>query len=132
MWVSPEENIKVKPSYQKAIIGVRIDGYTEEFTNTNEFAKKYPEIVRTGVQRVATGKAKYHNGWYFYYRGETPNPPVVYKAVKGEETKLSFWQSKLEKEIDPNCSTGVIHKMMKNIRNNEIKGWTISWYVLPC
>ena len=132
MWVSPEENIKVKPSYQKAIIGVRIDGYTEEFTNTNEFAKKYPEIVRTGVQRVATGKAKYHNGWYFYYRGETPNPPVVYKAVKGEETKLSFWQSKLEKEIDPNCSTGVIHKMLKNIRNNEIKGWTISWYVLPC
>lgn len=131
-WVTPQENIQVKPSYQKSIIGVRIDGYTEEFTNINEFCKKNIEVLRSGVTQVAKGRTKYHNGWYFYYKGDTPSPPLVYRAEKEGEIKLSFWQSKLEKEPDPNCPIGAIHNMNRRGHKNEIKGWTISWYVLPC
>lgn len=132
-WISPEENIKVKPSYQNKYIGVRIDGYKESFFNIEEFCKKYPDVHRTAVKPVAEGKKAFSAGWYVYFEGDDPKPPWVYIARKDGEEKLSFKQSELERELSPNCSVGTIYNIVNGKRrDNTIEGWVINRYRLPC
>jgi len=134
MWVSPEDNVKVKPSYQRKYVGVRVDGLRKEFSNCTEFAKDYPEIKSpTEIGVVARGDKKFYNGWYFYHQGDEPNPPIVYMAKRGDETIVSFYQTVVEKQINPKAPTGVISKMKTGQNTSrEFEGWCISWYTLPC
>ena len=133
-WVSPEENIKVKPSYQREYVGVRYDGTREHFHNCVEFSKKYPEVHSCTIPGVANGDRSYTTGWYFFYKGEEPKPPMVYKATKeGEDPIVSFRQTDVERAISSRTPSGYIHKVMKGERKNKsIEGWEISWYLLPC
>lgn len=133
-WVTPEENNKVKPSYQKTYVGVRADGYKEVFTNAVDFFSKHNIKKSNGVVReVAEGKRPYYDEWYFYFEGAEPKPPIVYKAEKNEETIHSFKQRTIEKYINPHTPTGTIYKMKHGKRKNNVyEGWRISWYSLPC
>ena len=133
MWVTPEENVKVKPSYQRSIIGVNEFGDKYEFYNQREFAKEHPEI-KSPQQIGATckGNRPYYNGWYFYYKGEQPNPPLVYEITKGSERFCSFRQRTVERYIRDDMPVGKISRMVNKNFKRELEGWAVSWYLLPC
>lgn len=131
MWVTPEENVKVKPSYQRDIVGVNIHGEVEEFSNLTEFAKEHEGLNGVSIMRACKGEQPYHFDWYFYYADEKPNPPLVYEASKEGKVLKSFKQADLERKIADDLPSGTISGIVTRGRKNNIRGWKVNWYTLP-
>lgn len=132
-WVSPQENAKVKPSYQKPIIAVNSAGDSYRFGSLVEMSEKLPQDkynwYKSGIVPVLKGTRQYHNDWYAYYEGTSPKYPLVYEVYDGVVSYKSFKQSTLERKIG--ASTGTINKRIKNKAKSKYKGrWEIVCYPL--
>lgn len=131
MWVSPKDNAKVKPSYQKSFIAINLYGDTYKFDSFVDMKERgfSDELSwsESGLINVLKGKRKSHNEWFAYYVGTQPEYPLVYKATDGETTYTSLRQTTIEKCIG--ASTGTVFKKIKN--GTLYKGrWKINCYPL--
>lgn len=131
MWVSAEDNAKVKPSYQKPFIAINSCGDTYKFDSFMDMKEKdfSGELSwsTSGLINVLKGKRKSHNEWFVYYVGTNPKYPLVYSATDGEVTYTSLRQTRIEEYIG--ASSGTVLKKIKN--GTLYKGrWEINCYPL--
>lgn len=132
MWVSPKENISVKPSYQKPFIAINIYGERYRFSSFAEMNKQGfsgdLHWDKSSMIHVLQGRSPYCSNWYAYYENNKPVYPTVYKADKDGETYISFKQSVVERRIGAPASS--VYKALNVKKHSEWKGWEISCYPL--